>query len=191
MLGGNRRSPHRSTAATMTAPYFSMAACFDLCRAAFLRSAPSTFARRSTERTYSSIGSPTMVTSGGFRPPTLSDDDAENGALSNDRLDVLSDYDMIPFSGTLETTMSSEETKLPAVQITTRAKATRAQNDEQMLESWLANLNSAHSRRNFEVTARRFVAELPAGGLRAATVEDVRDALARITGDVSETTGRQ
>jgi len=87
--------------------------------------------------------------------------------------------------------MSSEKTKLPAVQITMLARATRAENDEQMLQSWLANLTSAHSRRNFEVTARRFFAELPAGGLRAATVEDVRDALGRITQDVSETTGRQ
>jgi Phage integrase family len=60
-----------------------------------------------------------------------------------------------------------------------------------LLESWLANLTSAHSRRNFEVTARRFLSELPAGRLRAATVEDVRDALARITADVSEVTGRQ
>jgi NAD(P)-dependent dehydrogenase (short-subunit alcohol dehydrogenase family) len=60
-----------------------------------------------------------------------------------------------------------------------------------LLESWLANLTSARSRRNFEVTARRFLSELPAGRLRAATVEDVRDALARITADVSEVTGRQ
>jgi hypothetical protein len=50
---------------------------------------------------------------------------------------------------------------------------------------------AAHSRRNFEVTARRFLAELPAGGLRAATVEDVRDALGRIAAGVSEATGRQ
>jgi integrase/recombinase XerD len=87
--------------------------------------------------------------------------------------------------------MSSEETKLLAVQITMLARATRAENDEQMLASWLANLHSAHSRRNFEVTARRFFAELPAGGLRAATVENVREALGRIIRDVSETTGRQ
>jgi hypothetical protein len=83
------------------------------------------------------------------------------------------------------------ESKLPAVQIVTLAKATCAETDEQLLESWLANLNSAHSRRNFEVTVRRFLAELPLGGLRAATVEDVRDALNRITRSVSEATGRQ
>jgi integrase/recombinase XerD len=70
-------------------------------------------------------------------------------------------------------------------------KATRAESDKQMLESWLASLSSAHSRRNFETTARRFLAELPAGGLRAATVEDTRDALGRISRDVSEATGRQ
>jgi len=51
----------------------------------------------------------------------------------------------------------------------------RAENDEQ-------------SCRNFGVTA---LAELPHGGLRAATVEDARDSLGRITRDVSEATGRQ
>jgi site-specific recombinase XerD len=59
------------------------------------------------------------------------------------------------------------------------------------MRSWLGSLLSGHSRRNFEVTARRFLAELPAGGLRAATVEDVRDALTQITAGVAETTGRQ
>ena len=59
------------------------------------------------------------------------------------------------------------------------AIGTRASTDEQLLESWLASLLSEHSRRNFEVTARRFLAELPAGGLRGATIEDVRDALGR------------
>jgi len=87
--------------------------------------------------------------------------------------------------------MARQTTGLPAVQITTHGKATRAESDEQLLESWIASLTSAHSRRNFEVTARRFLAELPAGGLRAATVEDTRDALSRITRDVSEATGRQ
>jgi site-specific recombinase XerD len=76
-------------------------------------------------------------------------------------------------------------------QVAQVAKATRAANDESLLQSWLASLLSAHSKRNFEVTARRFLAELPAGGLRAATVEDTRDALSRITAGVSETTGRQ
>jgi integrase/recombinase XerD len=70
------------------------------------------------------------------------------------------------------------------------AKATRAKSDEELLLSWLASLTSTHSKRNFEVTARRFLAELPAG-LRGAAVEDVRDALGRITAEVSETAGRQ
>jgi hypothetical protein len=59
---------------------------------------------------------------------------------------------------------AKDKTGLPAVQVTALGKATRAENDEQILESWLANLTSPHSRRNFEVTARRFLAELPAGG---------------------------
>jgi len=87
--------------------------------------------------------------------------------------------------------MARQTTRLPAVQITTVGRATRAESDEQMLESWLASLSSAHSRRNFETTGRRFLAELPAGGLRTATVEDTRDALDGITREVSEATGRQ
>jgi integrase/recombinase XerD len=87
--------------------------------------------------------------------------------------------------------MARDKTGLPAVQVTALGRATRAENDEEILRSWLASLTSAHTRRNFEVTARRFLAELPAGGLRAATVEDVRDALGRIIKGVSETTGRQ
>jgi integrase/recombinase XerD len=87
--------------------------------------------------------------------------------------------------------MPSDKPGLPGVQVTTLGRATRAENDQQVLQSWLASLSSAHTRRNFEVTARRFLAELPAGGLRAATVEDVRNALARITQGVTEATGRQ
>src|SRR5215471_5182622 len=87
--------------------------------------------------------------------------------------------------------MARQTTRLPAVHITTVGRATRAESDEQLLESWIASLTSAHSRRNFEVTVRRFLAELPAGGLRAATVEDTRDALGRITREVSEATRRQ
>jgi site-specific recombinase XerD len=79
--------------------------------------------------------------------------------------------------------------KLPVKIIAGRA--TRATTDEQMLASWLASLNSEHTRVNFEVTARRFLAELPAGGLRAATVEDVRDALAAITQGMAESSARQ
>ena len=49
--------------------------------------------------------------------------------------------------------------------------STRANTDEQMLESWLASLGSPHSRLNFAATARRFLVELPAGGIRAAKVD--------------------
>ena len=87
--------------------------------------------------------------------------------------------------------MAKENTTLPGVQVTTVGRATRAESDEQLLESWLASLLSEHSRRNFEVTARRFLAELPAAGLRGATIEDVRGALGRVTRGVAETTGRQ
>jgi integrase/recombinase XerD len=41
------------------------------------------------------------------------------------------------------------------------------------------------------VTARRFVAALPEGGLRAATVEDVRDALGSMSAGLSEVSARQ
>jgi hypothetical protein len=87
--------------------------------------------------------------------------------------------------------MSRKEPKLPVTQITAPDKATRADNDEALLQSWLSSLLSAHSRRNFEVTARRFLTELPARGLRAARVEDVRDALALITTGVVDATARQ
>jgi site-specific recombinase XerD len=91
----------------------------------------------------------------------------------------------------MEGGMAGEKSDLPAVQISTLGKATRAKNDEQILESWLASLTSEHSRRNFETTARRFLAQLPDGGLRSTTVEDVRDALAEITRTVSAAAGRQ
>src|SRR5262245_58858364 len=70
------------------------------------------------------------------------------------------------------------------------ARATRADSDEQLLSSWLSSLTSAHTRRNFETTARGFLAGLPMG-LRAATVEDVRDALAAITDNKSDASARQ
>jgi integrase/recombinase XerD len=45
--------------------------------------------------------------------------------------------------------------------------------------------------RNFETTARRFLAELPEGGLRAVTVQDVRDALTSMSAGLSEASARQ
>src|SRR5262247_659691 len=71
------------------------------------------------------------------------------------------------------------------------SRATRAETDAELLDSWVRSLTSDHSRRNFETTARRFLAGLPMG-LRAATVEDVRDALAAITGNIkAEASARQ
>jgi hypothetical protein len=65
-------------------------------------------------------------------------------------------------------------------------RTTHAETDEALLKTWLRSLNSSHIQRNFEVTACRFLAELPEGGLRAATVEDVRDALTSISAGLSE-----
>jgi integrase/recombinase XerD len=54
----------------------------------------------------------------------------------------------------------------------------------------VASLSSAHTRRNFGKTAERFLEAL-AAGLRAATVEDVRDALATITDGAGDATAQQ
>jgi integrase/recombinase XerD len=80
--------------------------------------------------------------------------------------------------------------RVPAHRVVSVVRATRADSDEELLTSWLESLGSPHSRRNFEQTARRFLAELPMG-LRAATVEDVRDAMGKVTGGLAETTARQ
>jgi integrase/recombinase XerD len=69
-------------------------------------------------------------------------------------------------------------------------RATRAETDEQLLQSWLKSLNSPHTRVNFEITARRFLAELPMG-LRSAAVEDVRAALEIVISNVSASTRQQ
>jgi site-specific recombinase XerD len=68
--------------------------------------------------------------------------------------------------------------------------ATSSETDEQLLVSWLASLNSPHSRRNFEQSVRRFLAALPSD-LRHATIEDVRSALDTITAGAKEGTRRQ
>jgi integrase/recombinase XerD len=95
----------------------------------------------------------------------------------------------------MSTTNMSNLPALPAHRIVSTIQATRADSDETLLQSWLASLNSPHTRRNFETTARRFLAELPAlgvvGGLRAAKVEDVRDAIDRITAGIAETSAKQ
>jgi integrase/recombinase XerD len=78
--------------------------------------------------------------------------------------------------------------QVPAATVVVRA--TKADSDEALLESWLESLTSKHSRRNFERTARRFLSALPMG-LRDATVEDVRDAIATVTATVSPSTTDQ
>jgi integrase/recombinase XerD len=82
---------------------------------------------------------------------------------------------------------------LPKVTVPHRigvVRATRAETDEQLLQSWLKSLSSPHTRRNFETTARRVLAELPMG-LRSASVEDVREALEKVTHGVGKTTRTQ
>ena len=81
--------------------------------------------------------------------------------------------------------------KMPANLPITFVKATRAESDEALVKSWLRSLNSPHTQRNFEVTARRFLAELPEAGMRVATVEDARDALTSMSAGLSEASARQ
>jgi integrase/recombinase XerD len=69
-------------------------------------------------------------------------------------------------------------------------RATRADTDEGLVKSWIASLGSRHSVRNFNTTARRFLEELPMG-LRDATVEDVRDAMSRVTAGLKASSARQ
>ena len=68
--------------------------------------------------------------------------------------------------------------------------ATSATTDKQLVASWVGSLNSAHSRRNFETTANRFLAAL-GKPLRRATVEDVREALTTITAELAASSARQ
>jgi hypothetical protein len=58
--------------------------------------------------------------------------------------------------------MFDDTPPLPVVQIVAMS-ATRAQSDEALMGSWLDSLKSAHSRRNFAMTAQRFLAALPMG----------------------------
>lgn len=86
--------------------------------------------------------------------------------------------------------MGTEPTNLPVQRIGTLAAGTRAQTDTELVKSWVVSLTSLHSRRNFETTAMRFLEALPIG-LRKATVEDVREALAQITEGKSDATAQQ
>ena len=86
--------------------------------------------------------------------------------------------------------MAPKRTTLPAHRIGTLSTGTRARSDAELVRSWADSLRSAHSRRNFEKTALRFLDALPAG-IRKATVEDVREALAKITEGLSDATAQQ
>ena len=79
---------------------------------------------------------------------------------------------------------------LPTHRIATLSAGTRAQSDAELVKSWVQSLSSAHTRRNFEKTALRYLEALPVG-IREATVEDVREALAKITDGLSDTTAQQ
>ena len=76
------------------------------------------------------------------------------------------------------------------VSILSVASGTRARTDDELVASWVDGLSSGHTRRNFDATALRFLEALPVG-LRKATVEDVRQALAVLTTDCSAGTARQ
>jgi integrase/recombinase XerD len=84
----------------------------------------------------------------------------------------------------------SKDLANPSQRIVAQASAMRSTTDEQLLTSWLASLGSPHTRLNFETTARRFLAALSVG-LRAAKVEDVRDALEAVTCGLSDATANQ
>jgi integrase/recombinase XerD len=79
---------------------------------------------------------------------------------------------------------------IKAQRIQTLEVGTRAKTDAALVDSWLASLRSEHTRRNFKMTVERFRDALPMG-LRAAKLEDVRDALDAITTGASEATARQ
>src|SRR5262245_32508723 len=87
----------------------------------------------------------------------------------------------------MTTTPAIDESSVAILILTS---GTRARTDRELVASWVDGLTSSHSRRNFEATAFRFLAALPAG-LRQATVEDVRQALAVLTVERSVGTGRQ
>ena len=68
--------------------------------------------------------------------------------------------------------------------------ATSARSDRELVESWVASLGSMVTRRNFSMTAERFLEALRVP-LRQATVEDVREALQRITAGAAPSSARQ
>jgi site-specific recombinase XerD len=86
--------------------------------------------------------------------------------------------------------MSDDTLRIPVPIAIANLIATSATNDEELVASWVSNLNSEHTRKNFETTARRFLGALTLP-LRRATVEDVRQALTAITAGLAASSARQ
>src|SRR5688572_28929568 len=78
---------------------------------------------------------------------------------------------------------------IPAQSRILALSGTRAATDSELVDSWLDSLGSPHTRRNFQTTARRFLAA--PSGIRLATVEDVRESLDAITKGLSTASTRQ
>ena len=68
--------------------------------------------------------------------------------------------------------------------------ATRAKSDDELLDSWVASLGSEHSQKKFRTTIERFLEYLGVG-LRQAVVEDVREAIEKVTAGTAQSTTRQ
>jgi site-specific recombinase XerD len=114
------------------------------------------------------------------------------GAAEHRQVDnvLISSIIRILNSDRLRVPMSDRPAK-PSTRITVaHGVATRARSDDELVHSWLASLASAHSRRNFGVTAKRFLKVL-GSSLRSAKVEDVREALATITDHTADSTAKQ
>jgi site-specific recombinase XerD len=86
--------------------------------------------------------------------------------------------------------MAPKRANLTTHRIGTLATGTRAESDAELVASWVQSLASPHTQRNFERTALRFLEALR-GGIRNATIEDVREALAKITDGLSDATAQQ
>lgn len=73
------------------------------------------------------------------------------------------------------------------------SSATRAQNDMQLVESWLASLGSPISRSRFATTVEKFLVGAARRGLtlREMTVEDMRECLDELTAGHAHSTARQ
>lgn len=83
-----------------------------------------------------------------------------------------------------------DATNAVAQRIEARPIATRATTDHQLLDTWLAEMGSDATRKNFGRTVEQFLEALPMR-LRDAKLEDVREALEVITIDRADSTAKQ